>query len=647
MGQSACLQHPAGDGCTALVPHGNFAESCWGLAVGEEEFFVLQNQDGRVRSSTLVLTKRALDQGGEVSKSGDHPLLTARRDSLGELGQTGFQEEYSITRTIAKGSYAEVFEVASTKQGPGGKPRSVAAKRFGKGPLGGDIEIGLQAGPEGSASRRARADLRRECLVFNSLEHPHLLKLFECFGEEEHHWALVELCPGGDLFSRILSSSQARRREGGAFDELVARCITRQMLSGLCYLHDRAVVHCDVKPENFLLLGAPGSRYDNVVKLCDFGSATWLSEVRPRAMAQTCTLSYTPPEVYARRGATLVGDAWSLGVVVYAILVGLNPFRSQEDTKEKILKRIMSAHINKARPAWKRLSRAPQDLILNFIVVDEVSRLSCQDAIRHPWMVEGDDVEPPDRMAERYLSPSAMTKASRSDLAVFVPALLSAMAHFAKLDLLQRCVLMLCAQLTPDLEVMDASLPVPWYCMFFALDENQDGRIDLPELLTSLSALLGPAAPEVAKLEALAAALDLDGSGAVEWVEWVALALSSAPEMFGVSEPIRTVFRLLDCSSGDELVSAEDLARFFAAGAVPPRDKLVELLRPWATGRVPLVNSGNGEQGSMGGFANVNSEAETRGPALTFADLQRLLEGAVRTLPAKEGGLEDEYVLDA
>lgn len=55
-----------------------------------------------------------------------------------------------------------------------------------------------------------------------------------------------------------------------------------------------------------------------------------------RSMVNIGTLSYTAPEVYMRRGADLAADIWSLGVVLYVMLTGTNPFRNGKETTKQV-----------------------------------------------------------------------------------------------------------------------------------------------------------------------------------------------------------------------------------------------------------------------------------------------------------------------
>jgi len=132
------------------------------------------------------------------------------------------------------------------------------------------------------------------------------------------------------------------------------------------------------------------------------------------------------------------------------------------------------------------------------------------------------------------------------------------------LNRLQQLLISVYAQVTPDSELSALDLPLPWYELFFALDSDDDGRLGFSELSKGLEKLialsLGAITPEeAAKLNVLVRALDLDGNGYVDWVEWTALALSSSSTLAQKPEPLRSVFRMIDRPSGDGVITAVDL----------------------------------------------------------------------------------------
>jgi len=121
--------------------------------------------------------------------------------------------------------------------------------------------------------------------------------------------------------------------------------------------------------------------------------------------------------------------------------------------------------------------------------------------------------------------------------------------------------------MTPETDLLKlCTKTLPWYELFFAMDTNEDGRLDYSEFVIGLGSLLGLAS--YGKLHQVVRALDVDSSGTIDWVEWVAVALFSSQEGHNMEpEPLRTAFRLLDRPSGDRALGAEDLSAIFSSSA--------------------------------------------------------------------------------
>merc|ERR1712136_130842 len=140
-------------------------------------------------------------------------------------------------------------------------------------------------------------------------------------------------------------------------------------------------------------------------------------------MEKSGTLSYAAPEIYADIGADTCADVWSLGVVLYVILVGASPFRtSADEVREDIVRRIQGGYYEQRRVAWQNLSESAQDITHKFLIVDETKRLTCREALRHPWV---DHVS--------HLSPRC-TSLDGSPVTVALQAL-AALTHFLYLGM--------------------------------------------------------------------------------------------------------------------------------------------------------------------------------------------------------------------
>ncbi|PYI00787.1 serine/threonine protein kinase [Aspergillus sclerotiicarbonarius CBS 121057] len=151
----------------------------------------------------------------------------------------------------------------------------------------------------------------REAILLKDLCHPNIISVEKMIQTSFNVYLFQELVPGGDLFSYI-------QYKGGKLGNIDAAVIVRQILMALGYLHERDVVHRDLKPDNILMTSlADGCR----VVLTDFGCATH----NPGRMSRVVgTFDYMAPEMLnaSQEGYTKAVDMWSLGCVTAVLLTG-------------------------------------------------------------------------------------------------------------------------------------------------------------------------------------------------------------------------------------------------------------------------------------------------------------------------------------
>ena len=164
----------------------------------------------------------------------------------------------------------------------------------------------------------------QELRIHKILHHPNIIELFEIIYLENLIIVILEYCNGIDLYDWII--------QGGFNRPFLARRIFIQVLMSIQYLHQRKIVHMDIKPENILISN------DGVVKLADFGCC--LTENECIHQQYFGTLMYTAPEVilgnikYKNKV-----DIWSLGVLYYVMLTTNVPWNIDDinEAKEQIL----------------------------------------------------------------------------------------------------------------------------------------------------------------------------------------------------------------------------------------------------------------------------------------------------------------------
>ncbi|KIK94821.1 hypothetical protein PAXRUDRAFT_33317 [Paxillus rubicundulus Ve08.2h10] len=211
------------------------------------------------------------------------------------------------------------------------------------------------------------ASLTREIHHHRQLHHPHVTQMYEVIATESHIWIVTELCSGGELFDYLA--------EKGRLSEDETRMIFGQLCLAVAYLHDKGIVHRDLKLENVLL----DERCR--VKLGDFG---FTREYEKGVYMETfCgTTGYAAPEVL--QGKRYLGpevDVWSMGVILFCLLTGTLPF---DDDDEAIMKKMV-VRGEYEDPEW--LSQDARDLIRNILQSEPSKRLTISQILASPWFM--------------------------------------------------------------------------------------------------------------------------------------------------------------------------------------------------------------------------------------------------------------------
>lgn len=155
--------------------------------------------------------------------------------------------------------------------------------------------------------------LKSEVEVYLTLDHPNICRLLQVYESRQDVWLVMELC-GCELHTRLC--------ERKAYRETEAAELMVQMLKAVSYLHNRNIVHRDVKLDNWLC-GAKDR--DDRLQLIDFGFARHVAGPDEIMDEPLGTLIYVCPEIF-QRSYTSKCDIWSLGVICYMLLVGKAPF---------------------------------------------------------------------------------------------------------------------------------------------------------------------------------------------------------------------------------------------------------------------------------------------------------------------------------
>lgn len=261
------------------------------------------------------------------------------------------QKKFEFTRVIGYGVFGTVREALkiSSTIGPL-PPKPYAIKSIIKTKVERKLEL-----------------LRRELEILKTVDHPNIIRLYEVYEDKKYLHLVTELCTGGDLLDYLLKK--------GILSEQEVLNIIFKALSAINYLHNLNICHRDIKPENFLLAT---DEDDAELKLVDFGMSNFVKSSELSTFAGTPY--YIAPEVI-KGGYNKECDIWSLGVLMYFLLSGKQPFHA--NSVPEVFSNILEANYDFECSAWNNVSERSKNLIKKMLVADPTRRVTVGQALSH------------------------------------------------------------------------------------------------------------------------------------------------------------------------------------------------------------------------------------------------------------------------
>ncbi|KAA0702320.1 Serine/threonine-protein kinase [Triplophysa tibetana] len=181
---------------------------------------------------------------------------------------------------------------------------------------------------------KAESDMRnsrKEAVLLSRMKHPNIVAFRESFEAAAHLYIVMEFCCGGDLLQRIQQQKNVPFSEDMILKWFVEMCLATK------YIHDKRVLHRDLKSKNIFLTG------NGLVKVGDFGSACTLNSAKAFAQTYVGTPYYVSPEIWDSKPYNNKSDVWSLGCVLYELCSLRHPFQARS-WKSLILKVCRGAY---------------------------------------------------------------------------------------------------------------------------------------------------------------------------------------------------------------------------------------------------------------------------------------------------------------
>mmetsp|Transcript_98983 Transcript_98983/g.221035 ORF Transcript_98983/g.221035 Transcript_98983/m.221035 type:complete len:419 (+) Transcript_98983:74-1330(+) len=232
-------------------------------------------------------------------------------------------ERYERLQVLGRGSFSTVL-LARIREGPAG-PAALGSSGTPAGASAFELSGALRvvkevdlAPEKGKKDDTRRAEALREAEMLKSLSHLNIVAYHDAFLAGSKLCIVMEYADGGDLAGAIAK----RRAAGRRYLEREAMAVFVQLVMALAYIHERRILHRDLKSKNTFLTCA------GVVKLGDFGIAKVLENAN-FAETRIGTPYYLPPEMCSNRPYDFRADVWCLGIVLYELLALDVPFSAK------------------------------------------------------------------------------------------------------------------------------------------------------------------------------------------------------------------------------------------------------------------------------------------------------------------------------
>ncbi|XP_028332409.1 myosin light chain kinase, smooth muscle-like [Gouania willdenowi] len=260
------------------------------------------------------------------------------------------RDHYDVHEKLGFGKFGEVYRLTHKETG------QECAGKFYRGRM-----------------SKEKTAAREEIELMNKLHHPKIVQCVAAYDTRPELVMVMEYIAGGELFERIVDDNFEHT-------EPTSARYMQQILEGMQYVHKQNIIHLDLKPENIVCVDTTGTR----IKIIDFGLARELEEDKP-LMVMHGTPEFVAPEVINYEPVGLETDMWSIGVICYILLSGESPFQGNNDAETFAF--VTAARYEFDPESFEDISEQAKDFISSLLKKDMSGRLSCREALSHPWMV--------------------------------------------------------------------------------------------------------------------------------------------------------------------------------------------------------------------------------------------------------------------
>lgn len=335
------------------------------VAQSRDTHYTVTNLFGKTSYQFRIIAENKFGQSAPSEPSG--PVVT-KEDKSRVLN---YDEEVDDSRPVFKGKapHSEVKNVHN---------KYMIAEELGRGQFGivhRCVEISSEKTFFAKFVKVKGADqaiIKKEIATLNVARHKNFLQLHESFDSPEELVMIYEFISGVDIFERIGTANFE-------LNEHVIVSYIRQVCEALEFLHSKSYGHFDIRPENIVYT----TRRGTAIKIIELGQVRHLTPGE-QIKIQYTTAEYSAPEIHQNELVSSVTDMWSVGVLVYVLLSGLNPFIAE--TNQQMIDNISNAEYSFDDESFKQASVEALDFIDRLLTKDRKHRMTAAEALNHPWL---------------------------------------------------------------------------------------------------------------------------------------------------------------------------------------------------------------------------------------------------------------------
>lgn len=297
--------------------------------------------------------------------------LSTGTSKLHRLNTTNLREYGECYKRLGKGSTAIISVCRSKKMITSTDPQGIkscklyAIKQFRK-------------RNKTESEKEYMKKLTSEFCISSTFRHANVVETIDLVLDDQNRYCTVmEYCPGGDLFSVIMSEHMT---------DVELTCCFKQLMQGLAYLHSVGVAHRDIKPENLLLT------LDGKLKITDFGVSdvfrcAW-EKMGHKSRGLVGSEPYIAPEAFEKNheywGAN--ADIWSAGIVMYSMWRGGHAWIRADKKSDREFRNFLRHYATQTFPNFKKFPDEMRALIYRMLDPNPETRITAEQVLQNEWV---------------------------------------------------------------------------------------------------------------------------------------------------------------------------------------------------------------------------------------------------------------------